>query len=998
MKNMRIRVIVLSVIVVAAFGIFGAAHVYAAPPANFQTTQIVGSGLNGPSGIGIAPDGRIFILERTGAVKIYKGGLLLPEPFVAFDVSATGDRGLIGIAFDPNFTVNKYVYFYYTGTDLLNHVVRYSAAGDTATAGPVYIYQTTSPSQLLHVGGSIDFGPDGKLYIAVGDNGNSANAQHLFNPHGKILRINKDGTIPSDNPFVGTSGALPEIWAYGLRNPWRFQFDAATGFLYDGDVGDASWEEINRIERGGNYGWPTCEGVCSNPSFINPIYAYSHDGSSSAVTAGPVNRGTMFPESYAGRLFFGDYARGFIKTAQLDASGDSTGVYDFDNNAGSVVDLKFAPDGSLYYITYYPGRLYRISYSTSNHVPVANATSDVTKGLEPLTVNFSSAGSFDPDGDSIVYSWNLGDGTSTTTPNPTKTYSARGAYTVDLSVSDGVNLAHAVPIVIQVGLPPVVSIGTPINGSLYRAGDTINFSASAVDGVGNDINDGSISTEVLFHHGTHIHPFLGPVIGRVGSFTIPTSGEAAADTWFEIRVTATDTNGLSTTEAVNIYPRTSTMTFTTAPATGLQFKLDGAPITTPYSVQGVVGFQRTIEAISPQILEGTSYGFVSWSDSGATLHTITTPETATTFTATYEAGSPACGSIGNSAFTGCYYNNQDLTSIALTRTDPVIDFDWGGGSPDPALEVDTFSARWKGSFNFNESNYQFTITGDDGIRLYVDDALILDRWIDQGPTTYQPIVAMSAGTHTITMEYYEAYGGAVARLSWEAITNLPDAPACDQIGSNEFFGCYYDTTDLSNLVLTRSDPAVDFDWGGGSPHPVVAPDSFSASWQGDFIFQGSPYRFTVTADDGFRLYLDDALILDHWIDQGATTYVALESLTAGVHRIKLEYYENSGGAVVELSWAVAADSTPPIITAIAVISVTNNRATISWATDEPANSTVEYGRTQSLGSTVASQVLETNHRVMLTGLRPRTKYFYRIMSADASGNMSASSVRTFFTR
>ena len=220
-------------------------------PSDFQTSLVVGDGLNGPSGFEIAPDGRIFVLERGGKIKIIKNGQLLPTPFADLPSEDTGDRGLIGIAFDPDFGVsNHYVYFYYTGHDLLNHLVRFSAAEDVGTDGPFELFRTSSPSQLLHVGGSIRFGPDGKLYFAVGDNGYGPNAQDLSNPHGKILRINQDGSIPPDNPFVGQPGKLGAIWAYGFRNPWRFQFDSATGELYGGDVGDFSWEEVNHIVKG----------------------------------------------------------------------------------------------------------------------------------------------------------------------------------------------------------------------------------------------------------------------------------------------------------------------------------------------------------------------------------------------------------------------------------------------------------------------------------------------------------------------------------------------------------------------------------------------------------------------------------------------------------------------------------------------------------------------------------------------------------------------------
>ena len=163
------RHFILLALALFAVGAIAAAPAKAAPPTDFVTQTIVDEGLDGPSGMDIAPDGRIFVLERRGKVKIIKDGHLLPTPFVDLPSQDTGDRGLIGIAFDPDFGIsNHYVYFYYTGLDLLNHLVRYSADEDTATEGPYELFHTTMPSNLLHVGGSIRFGPDGKLYFAVG--------------------------------------------------------------------------------------------------------------------------------------------------------------------------------------------------------------------------------------------------------------------------------------------------------------------------------------------------------------------------------------------------------------------------------------------------------------------------------------------------------------------------------------------------------------------------------------------------------------------------------------------------------------------------------------------------------------------------------------------------------------------------------------------------------------------------------------------------------------
>ncbi|WP_432993160.1 PA14 domain-containing protein [Dactylosporangium sp. CA-233914] len=882
-----------------------AAPAKAAPPTGFQTSLVVGSGLDGPSGFEIAPDGRIFILERTGKIKIFKNGQLLAQPFADLPSEGTGDRGLIGIAFDPDFGVsNHYVYFYYTGLDLLNHLVRFDASTDVGADGPYTIFQTQSLSQHLHVGGSIRFGPDGKLYFAVGDNGYSSNAQDLTNPHGKILRINKDGSIPADNPFYGQPGKFDAIWAYGFRNPWRFQFDSATGQLYGGDVGDFTWEEVNHIVKGGNYGWPLKEGMCtaSCAGFVDPIYAYNHDGESAAVTGGPIYHGTMFPAEYQGNLFFGDYAKGFIRRAELGGAGNVTAVHDFDTTAGSVVDLKEAADGSLYYLTYYPGELRRITYNTVTHLPVANAGSDVTKGLQPLQVHFSSAGSSDPDGDPLTYHWDFGDGTTSTEANPIKTYSNIGVYTAQLTVSDGHDQVPAHPIVIQVGVPPNVTIAVPADGALYRAGDSVTYNAFATDAAGFDLNDAAIKTEVRLHHHTHFHPFVGPLTGRAGTFTIPTTGEASADTWYEIIVTATDTNGLSTSKSINIYPRKSHLTLRTEPA-GLGLMLDGVPVATPLSVEGVIGFQRELAAPPVTVAaDGTVYHFTGWSDGKAIRHTITTPETDTTYTATY-APSPS--------FTGAYFDNKSLSGTpVLTRPDPQINFVWGENAPDPAVPADGFSVRWTKTQYFAAGRYRFTSVSDDGVRLYIDNKRVIDQWHGQSGTAYNYVGDLGAGNHTIVLEYYDEGGAALAKLDWDTTTDQP---------AQSFLAQYWNTPGAGSApamptgtpTVSRQETTIDHDWGAGSPADGISVDHFVARWTGTLIFTAGEYDFTTTADDGVRLSVDGVRVIDKWVDRGATSDTANVLLDSGPHNIVMDYYENGGDAVARLTWLKVGDIPQP---------------------------------------------------------------------------------------
>jgi glucose/arabinose dehydrogenase len=222
----------------------------------------------------VAPDGRIFVAQQGGALRVVKNGALLTQPFLTVSVNSSGERGLLGIAFDPNFATNSFVYVYYTtsASPIHNRVSRFTASAanaDVAAAGSeVQILNLPNLSSATnHNGGAIHFGTDGKLYIAVGENANSSNAPSLTTTLGKILRINPDGSIPSDNPFFSqTTGMNQAIWARGLRNPFTFAFDPTNSRMHINDVGEVTWEEVNQGVAGSNYGWPATEG--NNPAGV----------------------------------------------------------------------------------------------------------------------------------------------------------------------------------------------------------------------------------------------------------------------------------------------------------------------------------------------------------------------------------------------------------------------------------------------------------------------------------------------------------------------------------------------------------------------------------------------------------------------------------------------------------------------------------------------------------------------------------------------------------
>lgn len=370
-------------------------------PAGFTEISYA-SGLSSPTAMQFAPDGRLFIAQQGGALRVVKNGVLQPTPFVSLTVDSQGERGLLGVAFDPNFAVNQYVYVYYTvpasAGGPRNRVSRFTAAGpngDVAAPNSEVVIVELDPlnvSASNHNGGAINFGPDGKLYIAVGDNANSANAQSMSTRHGKMLRLNADGSIPTDNPFYNSAtGVNRAIWALGLRNPFTFALNpGGVPAMMINDVGQSAWEEGNVGGAGRNYGWPATEGDFNqnnNQTFTRPQFAYPHSGGTTtgcAITGGafyvpPVSN---FPAQYQGVYFFADYCSGWIK--YVDPTMDflnrnAPTITNFASGISGPVDLKVGPDGALYYLAQGSGAVFRVTYGTSTP-PTAPTLSSLING------------------------------------------------------------------------------------------------------------------------------------------------------------------------------------------------------------------------------------------------------------------------------------------------------------------------------------------------------------------------------------------------------------------------------------------------------------------------------------------------------------------------------------------------------------------------------------------------------------------------------------------
>ena len=342
-----------------------------------------------------SPDGCLFVAQQAGTMQVANtDGTLQDPPFldISSKVNAAGERGLLGVAFDPDFdptfatTDNNYVYVYYTTVD--NRVSRFPASldnGNVVAGTEEVIFELPPLSATNHNGGAIHFGQgegeEDKLYVAVGENARPSAAQSLSTTLGKMLRINKDGSIPTDNPFNAmTTGNNQAIWALGLRNPYSFDVQSETGRIFINDVGQKVWEEINDGVPGANYGWPVYEG----PRRYAPVrkkgehrhkkrrgyygypllYAYTR-GSGCAITGGtfynpPSDANSPFPDDYLGDYFFADFCRGCI--ARYDATTDT--ATSFASGAGEgPVDLKVSEDGELYFLARFTGSVEKISYT-----------------------------------------------------------------------------------------------------------------------------------------------------------------------------------------------------------------------------------------------------------------------------------------------------------------------------------------------------------------------------------------------------------------------------------------------------------------------------------------------------------------------------------------------------------------------------------------------------------------------------------------------------------
>jgi glucose/arabinose dehydrogenase/PKD repeat protein len=633
-----------------------------------------------PTALTFLPDRRLLVTSKAGQLWLHSGS---SQPALVVDLSARTcsqrERGLLGVAVAPDFATSRHVYLYYTfnkhntcsllapPNGPVNRLSRFTLGTDNRInpSTEVVLLDNITSFEGIHNAGYLAFGNDGYLYVSVGDGFNGANARDRSVVNGKILRLTPSGGIPADNPYRGTNSTrcnmtsrttpgtfCQEIYAFGLRNPFRLGFDQSSSRFFINDVGLASWEEINEGKKGADYGWDVREGHCAYNSttdcgpppagMTNPIYDYGRDTGCGAITGGAFVPGGVWPAAYEGRYLFADYNCGQIKSLRSTALGWA--AEPFGSALGPVTDLRFGPSGStqaLYYVTWTgptTGEVRRIAY-TGNRTPNAVARATPTEGGVPLGVLFDGSASGDPDGEAISYRWNFGDGTSSTAAKPGHVYQTAGTYTAQLTVTDARGASSTDSIRIDVGnTSPTPVIQSPADGSLFRVGQQITLRGTATDPQDGPLTAFSMEWTVLLHHASHTHPFLGPTPGNDITFQAPgpENLQAAETSWLEVQLTAIDSKGLRRTVSRALQPRKVQLIFGTQPA-GLALDIDGRRVTGPVGVTSWEGYQFRAEVpAGMQAANGKLWSFGSWADGVTTARrTITTGSTPTGYTARF---------------------------------------------------------------------------------------------------------------------------------------------------------------------------------------------------------------------------------------------------------------------------------------------------------------------------------------------------------------------------
>ena len=670
-------------------------------PAGFNEVTAT-TGFSSPTAVDWAPDGRAFVVEKAGRVRVVNpDGTLRATPLLDLrgQVNSFNDRGMLGVAVDKDFATNRYLYILYVqelsplmpdqDTPAVSKLTRLTVNPDntlqnpsspeTVILGTDWSSPCSAPDNTRdcipadykwHTIGTVRSDPvDGTLWVGSGDSHGNTPDANTYRPYdessynGKIIHIDRNGNGLANHPFcpeeTNLTRVCTKIYAKGFRNPFRFHLRPGKGPVV-GDVGNSDREELDLIQPGKSYGWPCYEGTGRNPllsgsarcaqeyakegtaaAHTPPTWDYAHAGGAS-ITAGPVYTGNTYPADFKGDIFVGDYVQGWIKRLEIDSNDQVTAVHDFGTEWGAGTAIEQMPNGDIAWIDFgfmSEDGIKRWTYAAGNGIPVPRLTATPTSGPAPLAVAFDGRTSSDPDGDALTYDWDFGDGTPrSSSPNPTHTYANAGTYTARLTVDDGTGRRPSTTTTIQVGgnQAPTANITAPADESQYSGGQRVDLSGTGSDPEDGTLSGAGLSWEVILHHGTHLHQVL-TATGSTASFTAAVDHDA--DSYYEIRLKATDSQGRTSTKVVEIRPQVRSLTLASSPP-GAPVGYDAEPTApAPLVKQAAVGYKPTIAAAESFTSGGRTYRFQGWSDGGARQHSITVPGGDSMITANYAADS-----------------------------------------------------------------------------------------------------------------------------------------------------------------------------------------------------------------------------------------------------------------------------------------------------------------------------------------------------------------------
>ena len=717
-------------------------------PAGFVREKIL-TDLN-PTSMEVSPDGRIFITEKNGTIRIIRDDVMLTEPLVSFEVDQNNEKGLNHIAFHPDFESNGWIYVHFAVAGRRhNRVSRFTVHGDRVVPGSEkVIIDMDDMGSEIHNGGAMVFGFDGYLYISTGDGGQSWRGEEIHSTNAKILRVDEEGLAVADNPWYHLPyGRAAMVYANGLRNPFTMSLHPLTGNLYVNDVGGSQYEEVNLIQSGRHYGWPRLEGKRVDEEvpegYMDPVFQYNHDNDYCCIVGSdfyyPSTR--KFPEVYVGRYFYSDYCTGNIRMLDVEA-GQDRGI--FMMGGKRIIDILTSPDGDMYYLerngigdgsyedntSTSEGALWKITY-TGTGIPFISAQpkSILVSVGESVDFEVAASGALP-----LNYTWFINE--TEIADDHENSYHIEEA-TLDMdSTRIGVSVSNSFGSIVsdtailrvtnnQRPLPSIIEPGDQIT---YRGGDTIYFSGLASDPEDGFLPESFLDWKIDFHHGTHVHPAMPWVSGvDQGLWIVPESGETSTDVWYRITLKAKDSNGLSGTVFRDIYPRTGGFWIQTIPP-GLGMKLDGALMKSPFFVESVQGVERNVTAPQKQIHEDKIYFFDQWQD-GTQAHNraINSVEDEQLFL----CGFSEMRAPDGYGLTGSYFDNMNWSGEPIVQQiDSVINFQFHFYAPHPLLTEDHFSIQWDGYIQaYTSGEYTFTLFADDGIELTINDEIVINHLV-----------------------------------------------------------------------------------------------------------------------------------------------------------------------------------------------------------------------------------------------------------------------------